>query len=453
MKKYPISLWLIVSILMIFFTELSVSAQSKPAWINERPVQNDYYIGIGAADKGNGSLDYRQIAKENALQDLSSEITVNISSQVVVNLIESSSQVEEDLKSQIRSTTKANLEGYELVDSWENENQYWVYYRLSKALYVKNHKARIDKATTLGLNLFTKAKEKEKAGDAAAALGLYVQALQTIEEFIGEPIKTEFEGTTIYLQNELFNGLQSLLGSITLEAQPGQLNGTVGRALKDPLTVKAAYSNGTPISNLPLSVKFVTGAGDLIPEVKTNSDGIAASRVTNLASAAKLKIISVEVMIASEVTRNEYPLIYRLLNNINAPSTRIILNVAGIKCYMDVHESVIGEKPAMYYVEPKLKKALTDRGFSFTDSIGNADILIKMEAVAREGAQIYTLYSSFADLSISVTNLESGQEVYKNSFSGIKGIQLDYKKAGIEALKNAGKKVDEISSELISKLR
>lgn len=453
MKKYQINLMIYSVFIFVFLSVMNVSAQKKPVWISDRPVQNEYYIGIGAADKGEGNLDYRQIAKENALQDLSSEITVNISSQVVVSMMETSDAFEEELKSQIQSSTQANLEGYELVDNWEDENQYWVYYRLSKSLYSKNRKARIDKATSLGLNLFTKAKQKEKDKDPAAAIQLYVQAMQHIEEFISEPIKTEYAGSTIYLQNELFNNLQSLLSNISLETEEGQFAGTVGRALKNPLSVRAIDTKGIPIANLPLVVKFVKGNGDLIPEIRTDSNGMANSRITNIKSTLNLQIINISVLIASEVTRNEYPLIYRILNDMNVPSTRIIINVAGITCFMEASETVMGSNPEINYVEPKLKKVLTDKGFSFSESAASADILIKMEVVARKGAQVYNLYSSFADLSISVTNLGSGQEVYKNSFSGIKGIQLDYEKAGIEALKNAGKKIDEITSELISKLR
>jgi hypothetical protein len=453
MKINQSSRILFIMLLIVFFCGITNADQKKPGWINQRPVANEYYIGIGAADKVDGNLDYRQIAKENALQDLSSEITVNITSQVIVNLMESSDNIQEDLKSQIRSSTKANLEGYELVDTWEDENQYWVYYRLSKGLYAKNRKARIDKATSLSLNFFTKAKEKEEAKDQAAALGLYVQALQSIQEFISEPVKTEYNGTTIYLQNELFNSLQSLLSNITLTTNPVQISGTVGRAISDPLKITAMTNAGSPVANLPLLVEFVKGDGDLISHVRTGIDGVASSRITSITSSEKMQIVNVKVIVASEVTQNEYPLIYNLLKNMPIPSIRIIINVGGLSCFMESSESIIGEIPEILYVEPKLKKVLTDQGFSFTDNIADADILIKVEAVAREGAQVYNLFSSFADLSISVTNLESGQEVYKNSFSGIKGIQLDYKKAAIEALKNAGKKVDDISSELISKLQ
>ena len=453
MKMYQSINTFFIFLLIVFFNETTIASQKKPIWISERPVQNDYYIGIGAADKGDGNLDYRQIAKENALQDLSSEITVNISSQVIVNMMESSDAFEEELKSQIRSTTQANLQGYELVDNWENDNQYWVYYRLSKELYTKNRKARIDKASSLGLNLYTKAKEKENEKDLTAALGLYVQAMQTIEEFISEPIKKEYAGSTIYLQNELFNSLQSLMSNITLKVEQGQVKGTVGRALKDPIRITANFIDGSLVANLPLLAEFVKGGGDIISQVRTGMDGVANSRVTNISSPDKLQIINIRVMVASEVTQKEFPLVYNLIKNMNTPSARVIVNVAGITCFMEVSETIMGEKPAILYVEPKLKKALTDQGFSFSDSMADADILIIVEAVAREGAQVYNLFSSFADMSISVTNLETGQEVYKNSFTGIKGIQLDYNKAGIEALKSAGKKVDEVSSELILKLQ
>jgi len=453
MKMYLSACTFVILVLIVFLSDTASASQKKPVWIFERPVENDYYIGIGAADKDNGNLDYRQIAKENALQDLSSEINVNITSQIIVDLMESSDSVEEELKAQIRSTTQANLEGYELVDNWEDANQYWIYYRLSKELYANNRKERIDRAASLGLNLFTKAKEKESAKDPAAAIELYVQAMQTIEEFIGEPIKKEYAGSTIYLQNELFSSLQSLLSNITMKVEQGQVNGTVGRALQDPIRVTVNYVDGTPVSGLPLSVEFVKGGGELISQVRTGMDGVANSRVTNINSTDKLQIINIRVMVASEITQKEFPLIYNIIKNMNAPATRVIVNVSAVTCFMEVDETIMGEKPSILYVEPKLKKALTDQGFSFCESMAEADILIKVEAEAREGAQVYNLFSSFADMSISVTNLESGQEVYKNSFTGIKGIQLDYQKAGIEALKSAGKKVDEITSELISKLQ
>ncbi|MFQ3325762.1 MAG: hypothetical protein ACI8YC_000395, partial [Salibacteraceae bacterium] len=50
-----------------------------PNWVSERPTSPAYYIGVGIAGKVSAGANYMQIAKENALNDLASEIKVNVS--------------------------------------------------------------------------------------------------------------------------------------------------------------------------------------------------------------------------------------------------------------------------------------------------------------------------------------------------------------------------------------
>ena len=61
-------------------TELDDGA---PSWVKEYPVSDSHYIGIGIADRNSHPQDYIQVAQQNALQNLSSQIKVNISSQSV----------------------------------------------------------------------------------------------------------------------------------------------------------------------------------------------------------------------------------------------------------------------------------------------------------------------------------------------------------------------------------
>ena len=108
------------SLFILSFCLLQTSAfggTKKPAWLEQRPVTPFYYIGIGSAAKEGSEADYRQKAKDNALQDLSSEIQVNISSEFIHGLTEKSGIVEEDIKSQVRSSTKAFLEGYVYISA------------------------------------------------------------------------------------------------------------------------------------------------------------------------------------------------------------------------------------------------------------------------------------------------------------------------------------------------
>ena len=53
-------------------------------------------------------------------------------------MIEQSGMSEEQSRSEIQALTKADLEGYELVDTWDNGNEYWVYYKLSKKIHNAN---------------------------------------------------------------------------------------------------------------------------------------------------------------------------------------------------------------------------------------------------------------------------------------------------------------------------
>ena len=53
---------------------------------------------------------------------------------------------EEELKSEIRSTTEAELDGYELVEQWQDKKEYWIYYRLSKVKYQVAREEKVNRA-------------------------------------------------------------------------------------------------------------------------------------------------------------------------------------------------------------------------------------------------------------------------------------------------------------------
>ena len=143
--------------ILILFSTLSFFLSEEANWVLKRPINQAYFIGIGMVNKSN-STNHIQSAKNNALNDLSSEISVNISSEIVDIMIEQSGMSEEESRSEIHASTKADLEEYELVDTWENDYEYWVYYRLSKAKYQANIELKRQNAISLSLDLFKKAK-------------------------------------------------------------------------------------------------------------------------------------------------------------------------------------------------------------------------------------------------------------------------------------------------------
>jgi len=438
---------LITLFIMILITATITNAgEKKPAWVEKRPANPFYYTGIGMALKSNNN--YQQIAKENALQDLSSEITINISSEVILEVVEDAEKIVEELKSQIQSKTKTNLEGYELVDSWDGENEYWLYYRLSKDKYADLKKERIKSATELGLNLFSNA--KEKTNDPSAALNLYLQSIDAIAEFITEPLQVNYQGSKIYLQNTVFTELQTLLNVINLTPTQSKINAKVGRPIKTAVSIEAKFQNANPINNLPLRFYFSKGGGELIEFVQTNISGIANCTVSKINSNNKIQILNAEIALFQDTNSL---ITQSFLKNLNIPATKIILEVSSLLFFIEASEIHLGQNLDIKYIEPKIKNTLTDKGFAFSDDIANADIYLQLKATSRKGAEVYNLFSSFADLTLSATNLSTGDEIYKNSLNGIKGIQLDYDKASVEALKNAGNKINELLPDLIAKIQ
>ena len=436
---------------------ITIVLSKQPNWVSKRPVNNSFFIGIAVVIKSN-TRDYIQSGKNNALNDLSSEISINISSEFVDIAIEKSGLSEEEVRSEIHSSTKADLEGYELIDTWESDIEYWVYYRLSKSLYHSRIELKRENAINLSLDLFKKAKGKEKKWDTNgstinSAIEYYVQALKPIENYYGEPLKTLFNGEEIFLQNEIFSSVQWILSNIELRAINPKLNVKVGESLNNYLNVKATFSKEgkkVNVTNLPISFSFIKGKGELIETIKTGSNGIAKSQIINISPLIKLQLIKCSLDLTNyfiEDSTSNY--LFNTLKHINTPSSKFIINVIGPTIYLESSEYNLGKLLSVKIIEPKIKKYLAEKGFSFTDDISSADAMISINAETREGSEMYGQFIAFVDATFSVINMNSGEEIYKNSLQNKKGIQLSFKKAGLKAYQDV---TIEISEKIIPEI-
>ena len=80
--------------------------------------------------------------------------------------------------------------------------------------------------------------------------------------------------------------------------------------------------------------------------------------------------------------------------------------------------------------------------------------MITINSESRQGSEMYGQYVSFVDASISVTNMETGEEIYKNSVQNKKGIQLSYEKAGLKGYQLISKEIeDKIVSEILEAMK
>ncbi|KQC10922.1 MAG: hypothetical protein APR54_11490, partial [Candidatus Cloacimonas sp. SDB] len=432
-----------------------LSAKKKPDWVKQRPIDHEYYIGIGVARKTADNKDYIQTAKNDALKNLAAEIEVTISSEVFSSVIEKSGILEDELRAEIVSTTQAELEDYKLIDTWENKEEYWIYYRLARDTYKLNRMKKIDKASALSLDLFRKARQSRQDQDYTKALTFYLQALKPLEPYISEPLLTEFEGREIYLNNEIYFELQDFMASLKIYPTKSPLSAKTGKPLQDKAAgftcMYSAVESDWLVKDMPLIFEFIRGEGEMVESSRTDSKGLSRLIISRINSPEKMQIVkaSVDLNVLVEADTASF-LFTNIINSLPLPEGRIIINVSGLSVFMETYESNLGKAENIRYAEPELKQELAELGYTFTEDIAAADLYIQLKAETSEGSYMYEMYSVYADANISVTDMSSGEEIYKTSLSKVKGIDLDKVKAGRKALDKVGR---ELADEVVSKLK
>ena len=112
----------------------TVNAQEKPIWLNEYPADPRYYIGIGSASKADDPA-YQQSARESALAELISQIEVNVSSVSELLEQEQNGNYENVFSAFTQTQARKTIEDFEIVDSFDDGSEFWMYIRLSKSDY------------------------------------------------------------------------------------------------------------------------------------------------------------------------------------------------------------------------------------------------------------------------------------------------------------------------------
>ena len=422
-------------------SQVEFAEAKKPDWVSTKPVSRDYYIGIGAAARD--TPDYIQTAKSAALNDLASEISISVDSELLNQVTENDEGMEQEFKAKILTSTSANLEDYEMVGTWESKTHYWVHYRLAKSAYEAQKKRRQSAAASLAVDFLEKAATQEKQGDIPQTLMLYVKALESLRDFIAEPLRARVGGKEVILNNEITFNLQRILAQVKLKASGGKVEGKVNKSLPKPLKVSAMFQDDAggeaPLAGMALGFGFVRGAGELVERVTTDDGGVASCRVAKVKADDKLQIVTARVDLLSWLGEGgEHGLAAAVLRTVDVPQARFILSITGVSASIASKEINLGQPLKVPVLEPVLKNALVDEGFSFTDDESQADMLIEISAQTRQGTEIYGQYVAFLDFNISVLDLATGEETFKHSEQKVKGIQLSFESAGLEAFKKGG---------------
>lgn len=429
--------------------------ETKPTWAQSRPIRSLDYIGIGIASKARP--DFIEVAKKNALNDLASEIKVNISGNSFLHTMEREYKFEEEFMSSISATTDQDLEGYKLQGTYDGANEYWVYYRLSKAEHAHIQKEKRDKAKRISLDLYGKANEALAANDLQSAMNLQLKALLALKEYWGEENKVEWEGEEVFLENEIFSALQRTTGGLKLSCNPSTITLNHGNEYRVEAQIRTQYTDASSfmIAQVPLNISY-QGIHKKVKDKRRTGDDGSLNYVVNDVEFANnsndlLMIVDLESMINEDVDKD---LAKAMLKSLPRNELRVPIRLALPKLYLSSSETNLDKALINGELASTLKGELTKGGFEFTNYPSSADIQIDLSATTRQGGESNGFFISYLDLTLTVKDRRSGLVIYQDGEQGLKGVQLNYEKAGLDAYKKAGedikkKKAKELTSAIL----
>jgi len=408
--------------------------RARPSWLSAKPASDTYFIGIGHSAK-TGANNYIQQAKKSALQDLVSEIRVTVSSTSVLTTIDENNAFRDRYEQIIQTDAADEIEEFEKVDAWEDENNYWVFYRLSRQRYREIKEQQKRDAVALALDLFTRARQSEKAGREAEAFGFYFQGFRAIEKYLGEPIRLQFEGADILLTTEIYSSMQNLLSRIELTATPPQLelNRRVATNAQTIVLHSFLRNEKRPVTGLPLRAAFEKGSGDVFPTYTTDATGRAQMLLTKIGSRDLEQTVAVRLDVSAFAGNNPSEIYHLIAQKLVVPTAVVLLRVERPLVFVTAEEKTFGAPRTNQQVTNRLKNFLTQNGFELTEHRNRADLLMDVQADSEKGAVSGSIFITFMTAVINVTDVAENRKIYSATIDRVRGFSLDYDRSSQEA--------------------
>lgn len=427
------------------------AVKAKPNWVMNRPVDGSYYIGIGTASKTQNRLDYQQVAKKNALDDMISEIKVTVSSNSVLKSVQNNLDFNQQFNATTKVTALNTVENFDIVDSWENGTEFWIYYRLSKAEYEALKRRKMQVQIDRAEDFLSRADELDMRTNYVQILHMKIQALASLQNYLNEDVMGTYRGKDVKLVNEIFNSIQDQLYQVNYKSSVNLLQGTVGKPL--PIfNTTALLKEGSHIANLPLKSGSDGASIESFDRIETDDNGIATftkSRVQGVGSTQFLRVgIDLEKIITTDSLN---PILRSIILSMQPPTTSIKVATNPLKIYIETEELNLSKTMSQSIIEPIVRKDLIQNGCTLENTKNEADYLIRIKANTQSQGAIWgEMQGAVVDVTFFLIDAKTNIELYRDGFQNIKGFQTTPENAGMDAYK---KGVNEVNKKLLPSLK
>lgn len=424
----------------------STPERPAPEWVSSRPINPTYYIGIGSVSKIAEPVEFATVAKKNALNDLASEISVTVKSESFLNTMQVNSQVQEEFRSNISTFSDEKIEGFELVDAWENGTDYFVYYRLSRSMHEQIRQEKKREVMRSGYDYLIKARDARNIANIPMATDLYLRGIFEMKEYWNDVNKWEDQGEEIYLDNTLYQELKSMLNNVHITASANELVLNAGNNYKEEIGLLVSYET-EPAKGVRVEYRYDNDKYRNTKKAKTDISGTVRVMLNDAS------LINMHNQIEAYLDLNDLKpadldkkYVDPLFDAIRVQHLAVPIRAELPVVFIQAEENNLGHSLGTQRLADPMREAMDDRGFEFTGNINNADFVVSIEADTKEGGTSQGFHVSFLEMKYTVTDKE-GHVLLQSSESNIKGLQLNFEAAGLEAYKKAVKLMERTIAE------
>lgn len=278
---------------------------TKPDWLKDRPVSSSYFYGIGTTPKVGSLMFYEEKARESALSDLAKQINTRIKSESNMYRMEDNKGVYEYIQSRIKATSTEFLEGYEYIDKWEDLNNYYAFYRLSKSEFYARKEKRKQDALQLSLLKIKQAADAEENNEIIVAIELYATAIDAISGYLNEETTVDTSNGKLDLFEESKEGLNNLINGLKVDFNKENIIAKHTERIRGGAAILKVTHNDNAAQNIPVRFNY-SGSFLVTDKFKTDENGITASPEFTFSNNAQetLKTTIDLVTLGRQVTRN-----------------------------------------------------------------------------------------------------------------------------------------------------
>ncbi len=426
---------------------MTMSAQ--PAWVNQHPVSDTEYMGVGFASLSES--DYVQKATSNALADIASQIAIKVDASSFMHTVDVDGKSRELFEEKVQNSMAAYLEGQEMKDSYQDGGKYYVLYSLNKKTYQKNLESHRQKAIAEGWNYYERGMSSMEVNDLVNAVSLFAKGLEAVEPWLFTDLTKRVNGKTISVPAELYDAYLNVFAGMAITTNVAQLEGEAYKAI--PQTIAACLSReGIVVANVPLEARFVVGDGSVSPALNTDFNGTAEFHVLNITSKAAVQELRITL---SDKFLSALPEAYRqIVKKQSWPEAKVSITLkdnTGSLAYFHVGKDKLNS------CQRQVHTLLANNNFTFTDDANAAQIFVDYETTLEIGGtvagELYDMNECYASLILKIYNNQTQQLLMEYTVDRLRILAPIKNSADQTKIQAAREVMKRVNRELPGKLR